>query len=449
MMSIKNRLTLWYSLVLLIVTGLALAFLLYVSGHLVRTEALQELRSAVEWNSEQIVFREGKLRARRGFAFSINGVTSIIYARDHTRIAGYPPTGFSTQTPFENDALRLITDSPRAFYVYDRLLELTPDTHVWIRSVTSAEGRRDLLQMGIRVAFLLLPALFILAVLIGYAIAQRAFSPIEQIVSTANKISSGDDLSKRIALEEQAEELQNIAQAFDRMFSRLEKSFQKEKQFTSDISHELRTPTTVILSQCEYALEGPLPDEEYREVLQSIQRQGTRISRTLAQLLAIARLEQGLLRPTLEQTDVSELLSQLCSEYEMTLTKEVAFTHDIEKGITLNVDTTLLARLLFNLLNNAQQFTPSGGAIRVELKREKSTTRLRVEDTGVGMSPEELNKIWDRFYRAESSRTQTEWGNMGLGLSMAQQIAALHGATLTASSTQGKGSCFSLEWTGP
>lgn len=444
--SIKKRLTLWYSFILLSVTGLSLAFLLYVSGHLVRQEAQQELLAAVEWNTKQLTFREGRLRVRKAFAFSMNGVTTVIYARDYTRIAGHPPKGFTVQTPFENNTLRLIDDSPRAFYVYDRLLVLAPDTHVWMRSVTTAEGRNDLLQTGLRVGFLLLPALTILAVLMGYVIAQRAFSPIEQIVSTANEISSGDDLSKRIDLEEQAEELQNIAQAFDRMFARLETSFQKEKQFTSDISHELRTPTTVILSQCEYALEEELPEDEYREVLQSIQRQGIRISRTLAQLLDIARLEQGLLRPAFEQTNVSEFLVQLCSEYEMTLLKELEFKQEIDPEILLNVDVTLLSRLIFNLLNNAQQFTPDGGSIRVILRRQEKGVILRVEDTGVGMTGEELDQIWNRFYRAESSRTGTQWGNMGLGLSMAQQIATLHGATLTASSVPGKGSSFSLEW---
>ena len=442
--SIKTRLTLWYVTLMVLVTSLAFGFLLDFSGRIVRNEAQEALVSAVEWNSKRIEYKEGALKIKKNFAFSKNGVVSVIYARDHTRIAGYPPVDFAPGTPFVPDTLRLTEGAPRAFYVYDHPLTLNPDTHVWIRSIISAEGRNDLLQTGMKAAFIILPGILIAAVFIGYAITKKAFAPIEQIIITANQISNGNDLSQRIALEDKADELQRISQAFDRMFARLESSFKKERQFTSDISHELRTPTTVILSQCEYALDAPLPLDEYRETLESIQRQGLRISRTLSQLLALVRLEQGLLVPDFKTTDVSELVSQLCEEYRMTLTKEVTFSYNVDPGIVLNVDPILLSRLLFNLLNNALQFTPEGGLIHVQMKHIDEEILLSVTDNGIGMTEEQLEKIWDRFYQADPSRSGNEQGSMGLGLSMAQEIAHVHGATLRASGTLGKGSSFTL-----
>ena len=128
--SIKTRNTLWYAALMLLVTALAFAFLMDFSGRIVRNEAQEALVAAVEWNAKRLEYKDGALKIKKNFAFSKNGVASVIYARDHTRIAGYPPVDFPKETPFIQDTLRLTEGAPRAFYVYDHPLTLNPGTHV-------------------------------------------------------------------------------------------------------------------------------------------------------------------------------------------------------------------------------------------------------------------------------------------------------------------------------
>ncbi len=162
---------------------------------------------------------------------------------------------------------------------------------VWVRGVTAAP--HEMLDELALIAFLLLPLAAIVGGLGAYLLARSTFKPIDRMIRTVGEISEGRDLSRRIGLPSSRDELSRLGQAFDNMFARLETSFESEKQFTSDASHELRTPVAVILAQCEDARQNAQTPEQFTEAIEVIERQTKRMSDLIAQLLQMTRLEQG------------------------------------------------------------------------------------------------------------------------------------------------------------
>ena len=224
------------------------------------------------------------------------------------------------------------------------------------------------------------------------------------------------------------------------MLERLQESFEREQQFTSDVSHELRTPTAVIRSQCEYALSDQAGEQERREALESVLRQTQRISSIISQLLLLARAENGKFTPNWEQIDFSELCEMVSLEQEgHAQEKGVTLELQLQPGIDLIGDETLLMRLVTNLLSNAIRYNKEHGRVTLRLKEDHDSCLLEVEDTGIGIRPEDQKRVWRRFYRVDASRSQ---GGCGLGLSMVLWIAQLHGGRVELESVYGVGSVF-------
>ena len=227
------------------------------------------------------------------------------------------------------------------------------------------------------------------------------------------------------------------------MFARLETSFEAEKQFTSDASHELRTPVAVILAQCEDARRGAQTPEQYAEAIDVIERQAGRMSSLIAQLLQMTRLEQGTQRAAFEQADLSGLVEVICAEQPQ-LPRGITIQTDIQPDVEAWFDVTLMSRLLQNLINNAARYGRENGHIWVSLRHVEHDAVLSVRDDGIGIPADRLDKIWKRFYQVEASRGAAN--GAGLGLPMVRQIAALHGGTVTVDSREGEGSCFTLRF---
>ena len=259
--------------------------------------------------------------------------------------------------------------------------------------------------------------------------------------SAAESISEGRDLSRRLSLKPGRDEVGRLASAFDQMFERLEQAFEAEKQFTSDASHELRTPTAVILAQCSYMEKYGADPEDYREGIGVIRRQAERMSLLINQLLDMTRLDFGTRKLNTQDTDFSEFLSVLCEEQDTNL-RNIRMETQIEPGIHAQIDPALFARVIQNLLENARKYGREGGFIRVTLRREAESIRLDMEDNGIGIRQEDLSRIWQRFYQANPSRQSGS--GLGLGLSMVRQIVQLHGGTAEAESVPDQGSCFTV-----
>lgn len=443
-LTIKMRMTLWYSALMLLLVAVVLGFMAFVSDNLAAGSARAALTGAVEANLDEVEYDDGELEIDDDFAYLSGGVSSVVYTAGGELAAGHLPEGFATTAALEDGTVRSVSAGGRQFYIYDRLLPNREYGDLWIRGVVAADGSTGILGTVTTAAFILLPFIVLVAALVGYQIARRAFAPIEQITRAANAIGEGSDLSRRINLGDGRDEIHRLAATFDGMFARLEASFEEERQFSSDVSHELRTPTAVILSQCEYALAHAATAEEYREAVETVERQAQRMSRLITQLLAYTRLEQGVDKAAFEQTDLSELVTLVCEEQAAACPKSISLEAEVEPGICVEADRSMLVRLLSNLIANACQYGRQGGRVTLRLWREAGGVRLSVADDGIGIPPEHLGRIWNRFYQVDPARSPGQSGSMGLGLAMVSQIARLHGGRMEVQSTPGAGSVFTL-----
>lgn len=440
--SIKLRITLWYSFFMCLIVVVVIGILLGVSKGVTISETKDLLMKVVDDNIDEIDYDDGILEIDEDIELFQDGVYLQIYSQDLKLIDGRIPSSFNVQLDFKNREIQKINTQGNTYYVYDELIAFDKGKDIWIRGVVSLEAAITSITIMIYLAFLILPFLVILSIAIGYSIAKRSFKPIEKINSAANAISEGKDLSKRIGLEEGGDEIHQLATTFDRMFERLEDSFEAEKQFTSDASHELRTPISVILASCEYGLAQEVDINERIEALETIQRQAYKMRNLVTQLLAFTRLDRGIEKLHLEEIDLSELIEITCEENKARNEKGITLDWKVEPNLKVEADFSLMARLINNLINNAYQYGKENGWIYVSLGKKDNIIELIVKDNGIGIAKEEQSKIWKRFYQVDQSRTRNESENMGLGLAMVLWITKVHGGKIKVESGLGKGSSF-------
>ena len=275
----------------------------------------------------------------------------------------------------------------------------------------------------------------------GWWFVTQAIKPVEIISATAARISGGD-LSQRINVSETESELGRLAAVLNSTFARLETAFAQQKQFAADAAHELRTPVSVILTQTQLSLNRERTAEDYKQTVIACQRAAQRMRRLIESLLELARYDAG-----------QEVLKRLPVDLAGTVNESVDLVKTLadERGVTVSAevsplemtgDSERLGQVVMNLLTNAIQYNRPGGTVQVTLTREGDLALLTVADTGQGIAPEDLPRVFERFYRADQSRTGS--GNSGLGLSICKAIVEAHGGTLDAASEPGTGSTFTL-----
>ena len=370
-----------------------------------------------------------------------NGVQLVLYDNQDNVLLGRVPYGLTDDYEFEDNTIRLKRYNNKDYYIYDKVA-LFNDNTSWVRGVICLTDELNVLHLTTQYSFLFILMFVILAGVGGYFIILKAFVPVNKIRETAKEISESSDLSQRINIGPGGDEIHILANTFDDMLNKLEYSFNKEKQFTSDASHELRTPISVIMSECEYGLECVNDMGEMKDTLNSIHTQANKMSKLVSELLMISRMDNNRLKTNFETTDLSELLTFICEEQIEIQTKDIKLKYKIEQDILANVDTLLMTRLFINLISNAYQYSPENTTITVSLKTEGENVVFSVKDEGIGIAEEHLSKIWDRFYQVDSSRTGDRNGSSGLGLSMVKWIADRHNGELKVISEVGKGSEF-------
>ena len=225
------------------------------------------------------------------------------------------------------------------------------------------------------------------------------------------------------------------------MLDRLETSFEMEKRFASDASHELRTPVSVSLAQAELSLEKERQPEEYIDSLEVIKRQGKRMNQLIGNMLSYTRLEQRIDNYPFEKLDFSVLVSDLCSDMTPLRINDISLEYSVEPGIMINGNAELLARMLQNLLENAYKYGRQSGNTKVTLSLKGNNIKLLVEDDGIGIAEDRLEQIFDRFFRVSNKSSIT---GSGLGLSIVKKIVDMHGGNIDVSSKEGLGTTFTI-----
>ena len=460
--SIKTKITIWFSVALILITSVTMALVLMISNSVIKKGVIENLARIVEDNVDEIEFysdfesldmdddydiyleyMNGYLEIDDDFMRSVNGISSSIYDSSGAILYGENPIYKQTDSlEFENAVTRTVhTEAGNTYYIYDRQLEMNGADDLWLRGIVSSEYGAAQTNSIATLSLWILPLLVIFAISGGYIIAGRALAPVKKISESAENIREGHDLTKRIEIGEGNSELHSLANSFNNMLDRLEKSFKSEQQLTSDVSHELRTPVSVIMSQCEYTLEKERTSDEYIEAAELVLRQSRRMSSMINDMLTFARLEKRDECTGFEKINLSETVSSICEDMALIKERGIELHADIKNGVMINGDGQLMSRLTVNLISNAYRYGKDNGNIYVSLSENDDGVKLSVKDDGIGIADGELEKIWNRFYRADSSRSRK---GTGLGLNFVKEIARIHGGSMSVESTEGEGSIFTL-----
>ena len=279
----------------------------------------------------------------------------------------------------------------------------------------------------------------------GWWLARKMVQPVHEIIDQAESMEART-LHRRIDARADAREYERLVGVLNTMLGRLDRSFDAQRRFTADASHELRSPLTALRGEIELALRRERDPEEYRRVLASNLQEVERLSQMAEDLLTLARSDAGVMQPRLRRTDVLEraehVLGRLGGKADACdIRLEVRADGDTE-GI---FDPGLVDQLLWNLVDNAVKFTPAGGRVRVAVDGDGDAISIRVDDTGPGLPPGEIDRLFERFYRADASRTPHDaTSGTGLGLSIVQAIAEVHGGRVRAETRTEGGATFEV-----
>lgn len=280
-------------------------------------------------------------------------------------------------------------------------------------------------------------------ILVGFGswgVLGNALSPLETITETVDQINRADDLSRRIPhLGQSQDEITDLVLAFNQTLERLELLFTSQQRFLADVSHELRTPLTVIKGNVDLMRRMKEVDDES---LNSIAQESGRLTRLVGGLLMLAQAESGKLALNFTPVELDLLLTEVFTEMQVLARSKVqVHLNDIDQAVVRG-DRDRLKQVLLNLVANAIQYTPPGGDIFISLSRLGDQARIIVRDTGPGIPADDLPHIFERFYRAEKSRTRSKTSGFGLGLSIAHWIIEQHGGQIKVESKEGQGTTF-------
>ena len=460
-LSIRLKITLWFAVALFVIVAITYVVILTVSNQVIQKTIRDTLLHTVEDNVDEvefytdisqvdiansvdhfIMYNSGYFEVDDDFLDEVNDVYTALYLSDGTLMYGENPLAVAlADLEFSDSEIRERTVNGELYYILDRHLTQKGLEDLWLRGVVSEHQGEVQMHEISTLSLIILPIILIAAVLGGYFIAKRMLMPIKQITNAAENISRGGDLKKRIELDSGKDELHRLADSFNNMIARLDESFEAERQFTSDVSHELRTPMSVIMAQCEYTLDEERTPQEYERALRLIRRQGRKMTKLINDMLDFVRLERRGTNYQIEKLNLSALVNSVCEDMSLIRERGISLEHEVEDEIWVDGNPALLSRLLSNLISNAYRYGKDDGHIKVRLKKSQDEVTLSVSDDGIGISREDKEKIFRRFYQADSSRTGS---GTGLGLSMVKEIASFHGGSMSVESEPGKGSEFTF-----
>ena len=290
---------------------------------------------------------------------------------------------------------------------------------------------------------LFLPVILVVATAGGYWTSRRALSPVDAISLAAQQINPRN-LSSRITVPDTGDELQRLSETLNAMLGRVDAAMQRVTQFTADASHELRTPITIMRTRAELALRRIRTEAEYREIIEQLHAELVRTSRLVDNLMLLARADAGAEPIELEELDLVDLLRRVLSQASFLAEEKgvsLRANLSLRNALWIEGDPQLLGRLFLHLIDNAVKYTPPPGFVSVELDETEEAVRVAIVDTGIGISETDLPHIFERFYRADKTRSR-ESGGAGIGLSIGRWIAEAHLGSLNVESRLGAGTSF-------
>jgi heavy metal sensor kinase len=451
--SIRVRLTLWY---LLVFGSLLIIFSLYIysvvsrdmhnrfDASLLRTsqsmanyfsefrdresdadEANETISQLKEGRESAAIFREGQLLATNN--------QDVVAAISSTRI-------LETSGPERKPAFATEPNLNKRLVVFPFQFQGVNYMSAVFEPLDKLEA-----QIGhVRKLFLFgLSAALLLGAVGGFLLAQKSLAPMVNISEQAEHISARN-LSERLKITNPDDELGRLAGVFNELLSRLDTSFGVMREFMADASHELRTPLTIIHGEAQVSLSRTHTENEYRQSLGIIRDQAKRMGNIVSDMLALARADAGEQHLLMEDLYLNDLVIESCHAAQaLAAPKRIQLSCEAPEDLMFHGNEELLQRMIVNLVDNAIRYTPEGGSVSVKLTSNSSCSQLVVSDTGIGIPPESVGRVFDRFYRVRDVRTRANGGS-GLGLSIVKLAAESHRGSVALESTPGQGSTFTV-----
>lgn len=308
-------------------------------------------------------------------------------------------------------------------------------------SMEEAIGILDKLQT---VLYVLFPIVLVLLFLVAQFIAGRSIQPINAIINTSNAITN-ENLKARILLPKNKDELFILSQTINNLLDRIESTIDREKQFTSDASHELRTPLAVIKGTLEVLIRKPRNTEEYQQKINFCIAEVDRINNLVDQLLLLARFENQKLSLKIEHVNLNECIREAVHRFESKAkSRNIKVVNNFAKEIYANTDSYFFTIILNNLISNALKYSKDNGVVEISLEKVHDKVQLKVKDNGIGISPDEIDKVFNSFYRTSTTTNHPEIKGIGLGLSIAKLLCDILAITICISSQENVGTTLEL-----
>jgi heavy metal sensor kinase len=454
-LSIRAKLTLWYfSFAALVLAAFAVAIYLYFSHGILNTIDAS-LRNHAERLAQAVGHPSANEEASQPGVLILAPQFVSVLNRDG-KVTDLIPDAEGHEVPVIKSALE---QAAREWQPQFDEVSLSPTEHVRIITwpardedgelffVVVGQSLRDVQRAQTQMILLLAvanPLALLLASLGGLWLASRALSPVDRLTRAAERIGRGN-LSERVEEYRSQDEIGRLATTFNQMIGRLEQAFERERRFTADASHELKTPLAILRGDIEVALRRERAPEEYQRVLRSSLEEIQRLTKLTDDLLTLARSDAGETVLDLERVQLDVLASEACA-YIAPLAESagVALSYDSPVSpVVVDGDQKRLKQLLVNLLDNAIKYTPAGGSARLSLSVKDSSATIEVTDTGRGIPAASLSHIFERFYRQTDPRDSRVTG-FGLGLAITKWIVDAHGGTIEAESQEGRGARFTV-----
>ena len=449
--SIAFRLTLWFTGIFTICSSVAFVLFYFLAAQTVQGQIDQELldnaskfSTSIRRNglmgARELAVVEAQAAGEKKIFFRLVYPTGEVFASSHML---YWKDVHVSRTALKNmivnktnmfETIRIPSTDQKARILYSYVA-----SNAILQTGTAMDSYLNFLSAFKRVFAGAMGFIILFSAVSGWLLVRKALSSVATITRTAQNIS-GNNLDARVAGTGNKDELDHLAVTFNSMLDRIKDLVNSIREMSDNIAHDLKSPITRIRGFAELALIHDDSLEEYRAMASSTIEESDRLLDMINTMLVISKAEAGEMDFEFKQTNLSIMVKEACDLFTPLIEdKRIVFSHDIREDIILSADIRMLQRAFSNLLDNAIKYTSEKGKIKVILSVTGREAMIKIKDTGMGISPAYAEKIFKRFFRAESSRTSP---GTGLGLSLARTIVRQHGGDITVSSRPGKGSVF-------